>query len=389
MRDKVTKDIISLNFNNILLELPTGFGKTLLALKKAMSLKSKNILIVVPRLVLIQSWKDEISKWGFRINPVFTTYVSLPKHASNWDLVIYDEAHHLSERCRESLNSFNIKNNLLLSATVKSSVKDALKRVFRDLYCYKVSTKEAIEEEVLPEPLVVLLPMVLDDKVINKQLEYNPKGKTTITTDYPNRWNYIKNKNLRVIVNCTEKEYIQDLNSKIEWYKNKFFRTNNIAIKNRWLQQCTQRLKYLSEFKNNTILSLLQLLGETRTLVFCNNIEQTIEFGNNCINSKNNNSANILDSFNSGKITRIQSVNMLNEGVNLNNCKVGLFASLNSSETMVIQKIGRVLRHKNPILIIPYFKETREEELVNKMLEGFSINNIFILNNPTEILTIL
>jgi hypothetical protein len=35
------------------------------------------------------------------------------------------------------------------------------------------------------------------------------------------------------------------------------------------------------------------------------------------------------------------------------------------------QRNGRLLRHKDPVMIIPYYKGTREEELVQKGIEGF------------------
>ena len=70
---------------------------------------------------------------------------------------------------------------------------------------------------------------------------------------------------------------------------------------------------------------------------------------------------------------------MLDEGVNLTNCRVGIYASLNSSERMIIQKMGRLLRHKEPIIIIPYFKNTRDEEIVNKMMIQYNSENVQIV----------
>ena len=58
--------------------------------------------------------------------------------------------------------------------------------------------------------------------------------------------------------------------------------------------------------------------------------------------------------------------------MNLVECRVGIYANLNSSEIIIKQRLGRILRHKDPILIIPYYKGTREEELVNKMLEDYN-----------------
>ena len=71
--------------------------------------------------------------------------------------------------------------------------------------------------------------------------------------------------------------------------------------------------------------------------------------------------------------------------VNLTNCRIGIFCNLNSSEIIVRQRIGRLLRHKSPIIIIPYFKDTREEELMQKMIEEYSKESIITINNINEI----
>lgn len=54
---------------------------------------------------------------------------------------------------------------------------------------------------------------------------------------------------------------------------------------------------------------------------------------------------------------------------------------------MVVKTIvvKRILRHKSPIIIIPYFKDTREEELVQKMIEEYSEESIVTINNINEI----
>lgn len=71
--------------------------------------------------------------------------------------------------------------------------------------------------------------------------------------------------------------------------------------------------------------------------------------------------------------------------VNLTNCRVGIFCNLNSSEIVVKQRVGRILRHKSPIIIIPYFKDTREEELVEKMIEDYNKELIKTLNNINDL----
>lgn len=389
VRDSILN--ISTSHKNILIELPTGYGKTKQALdivKKHIKLGEK-ILIVIPRIVLINSWKEEIKKWKlekYLSYVTFTTYVSLPKHADKWELIIFDECHHLSERCRESLTSFTINRSILLSATVKLSIKDELREVFDNLYCYKISMREAIDNEVLPDPTIYLLPLTLNNSIQTETIVKNPKGHTpAITTDWNNRWSYIKQKDRKVLIKCTERQYYSDLDSQIEWFKNKYMRSNNDIFRNKWLRLAGERLKWLSNSKNRTVYNILKKLDKERTLTFCNSIEQTELLGSYCINSKNKNSLSILDKFNSGKINHITACNMLNEGMNLVNCRIGIYANLNSSETIVKQRLGRLLRHKNPIVIIPYFIDTREEELVNKMLEDYNEDLIKIITDINEI----
>ena len=137
-KEQHKENILNIKNNNILLELPTSFGKSKLALDilKERQKDINNILLVVPRIVLKDNWIAEFYKWNMDSQlpkVTMTTYVSLPKHAGKWDMLICDEAHHLSERCREALTSFDVKYSILLSATVGYNLKDELKEVFENL----------------------------------------------------------------------------------------------------------------------------------------------------------------------------------------------------------------------------------------------------------------
>lgn len=71
--------------------------------------------------------------------------------------------------------------------------------------------------------------------------------------------------------------------------------------------------------------------------------------------------------------------------VNLTNCRVGVYATLNSSDRMITQKLGRLLRHEEPIIIIPYYKYTRDEEIVKKMCENYNTDLVQTINNISEL----
>lgn len=393
-RDEVLENILNIKNSNILCELPTSFGKTKIALsllKERLPLTTNlSILIVIPRLVLIENWKDEFKKWNmenYLNNVEFVTYVSFPKKAGNWDLVIFDEVHHLSARCRESLEFFNIKNNFLLSATVGRDMKKELLYYFKDLYIYKVSTKKAIEAEILPDPKVFLIPLNLDNRKPCCQIIKNNKMKDSIIINYKEKWNYLKVKNKKIIINCTQRQYYNDMTASITWCKRRLY---NETFKNLFLRKSGERLKWLSDQKTSFVKDLLNnYLKGTRTLTFCNSINQTEVLGKYCINSKNKNSEDNLNSFNKHRINHITACNMLNEGINLNDCRVGIYASLNSSERMIKQKLGRLLRHPDPIIIIPYFINTRDRELIDKMLEDYNPDLVTRITDLTQFKTLL
>lgn len=71
--------------------------------------------------------------------------------------------------------------------------------------------------------------------------------------------------------------------------------------------------------------------------------------------------------------------------MNLVNCRVGLYANLNSAENIIKQRLGRILRHEDPIIIIPYYKGTREEELVKTMLEDYNPKLVTVVNSLNEL----
>lgn len=358
----------------LILELITGYGKTKVAIDLINYICDRvfrndesptTILILVAKTVHKQTWKDEIEEWGGIKSDYITIecYESLKNYENSYfDVVVADEMQHLSEARIDVLETIHISESFIgLSATIK--------RDMRDYFIYnhkaeviKCDLKEAVEDKVLSEPTVYLLPLTLD------------------TTNYT----YKAKKFGRDII-TTQKGYYDSVSSLIKWYKNKYFDSRNERIKNLWLSTAGKRLKWCAEQKEALVLSLLDKFRNYKTLTFCSGIEQSERLGKYNITSKNKASVKNLEMFNSNKIKHITACNILNEGVNLTNCRIGIFCNLNSSEIVVKQRVGRILRHKSPIIIIPYFKDTREEELVQKMIEEYSEDSIISVNSINDI----
>lgn len=389
LRTKISDELLHSDKRHYVLECATGLGKTNLALQKISQLYSQDakILIVIPRNVLIQNWIEEFKKWHYGdilSNVTFVTYVSLPKMAGSWDIVCFDECHHLSERCREALNDFNIVHAIFLSATINKNVRQFILNKYnnyKELQWIKIGTKKAIDDNVLPAPTIILYPMTLDNT--KADYLYTPKkpknkGMKPLIVPYAKRWNYKSYKGYYQI-KCTQQQYYSELSGIIEWYKRKSYIP---TMKNQWLHKAGERLQWLAWQKLATVNRILMYINGKRSITFCSTIEQTEALNVPCVNSKVG--THNLDRFNNDKITQIACVNMLDEGLNLKNCQVGIFNMLNSSSRLQCQKIGRILRHKKPIIIIPFFKNTRDEEIVNGIKEDYK-DMIYTLTNAEQI----
>ena len=353
----------------LILELITGYGKTKIAIDLANHICNKhnnplNILILVDKIVHKSTWKNEMQKWGgIKANITLECYKSIGKYqGSTFDIVIADEMQHFSERRIEVLESLKINYSFIgLSATIKRGLRDYFITTY-NAQVIQCNLKEAVKDDVLPEPTVYLLPLELDRR-------------------YPN----YRTKRFKRDILTTQRGYYDNMSSLIDWYKSKFYNTGNLRMKRLWLSSAGKRLKWLSEQKEAIILSLLDQFKNHKTLTFCSGIEQSERLGKYNITSKNKDSEKNLEMFNDNKIKHITACNMLNEGVNLTNCRIGIFCNLNSSEIIVKQRIGRILRHKSPVIIVPYYKNTREEELVEQMILEYSKESVISINNINQI----
>lgn len=379
---------------NVLLELPTGFGKTRLSIILLNHIREREgkpleVLLLVAKRVHKQNWEAELLKWDADkdVHIHMDCYESLKKHKGrSYDVLLMDEVHHVGSDARlECLGTVTFRYMIGLSATVPRNLKDYFG------YHYHVgvissSLQEAITEDILPEPEIILLPLTLDNREETEVLEVNPKIKGPVLTGhYADYWKY-KNQGVHARLKVTKRQYLMQLNKEIDFYKSNYLKTRREAMKMKWLRLCADRLRFLAECKTPIVARILYRKRDCRTLTFCNNIDQAEELGTHSIHSRNADAEGILDRFNAGEINHITAVQMLNEGLNLYNCQYGIFANLNASSTIYKQRFGRLLRHRNPKIIIPYYKGTREEEIKDQMLEGYDPSLIKTFENIEQIL---
>ena len=398
-REQITNDCLAaIDSSKCLLALlSTGVGKTRITIDCINKICDKvfskendrtDVLIVVDKKVHIQNWKDEFKKWGGvrTDNVVFCCYASLHKYAGScWDVVVLDECHHVGSETRlNALSTINIAYNLIgLSATVSRELRTWFKRTYRTTIV-SCTTQDAVDSGILPDPIIYLMPLVLDNQHVTELYEINKKDSSEpVLGQYKDLW-VLKRRGKHALIRCTKRQYLNELDGLVQFYKKKAM-GGSIIMKNLWLRACGERLTYLANAKNQQVQAILSKLKNYRTITFCTSIAQSEVLGKNCIHSKNKAAQETLNIFNAGKIKHITACNILNEGVNLTNCKYGIFANINASEAIQIQRIGRALRHKSPIIIIQFFRDTREEELVRKWMENYNKNLIKVIYRPDDL----
>ena len=372
--DKVlVEKAISLN-RGICLELATGYGKTKIAINTAQFMASQykiacNILILVDRTLHKQNWGEEVTKWGGfapNVKITYACYASLKKYVgSSYDIIICDEAHHLYTESRISyFESINAKKTIYLSATLQKDFKYYLMR--KGTKFFSIGLVDAIQDGVLPSPKIIKIPLHLTTKeemwiVINGNSKKDKKY-----CSYSQMWEYrSKFRKHPIFVKCNAAQKYAYMCKMMEYYKRKnmHFQLKRLGM---------QRLKWLSEQREIHTASLLYTHRNERTITFCSSIAQADRLGAHSIHSKNKASMELYNAFNAGSINHITACSMLNEGMNLKECKVAIFANYNASEVRSIQRIGRALRHKEPVILMPYFVGTREEQIVNTILKDYN-----------------
>ena len=62
---------------------------------------------------------------------------------------------------------------------------------------------------------------------------------------------------------------------------------------------------------------------------------------------------------------------------------------INSSTRIRTQRFGRILRHKKPFILFPYFINTREQEIIEKLKEEYNNDFIKTIKNMNELKEVL
>ena len=329
--------------------LPTGAGKTLLALYAIHKLKLKS-LIIVPTIDLLRQWQeklveglnipeDMIGIFGGgkkEIKPITiitydSAYTNIHKLADKHGLLISDEVHHLPSTSYRKIAECHVAwRRMGLTATPKRT--DELHRELDYLIgpiVYHIGLNELIKEGYVAEYVTEHIYIDLTPKEME---EYDKLMKIYN--------NYIKN-------------YVYALDPR-EAFRQVVLRsrTDRKAHEALLAKEKARQLALNAKRKIKKLEELLEKYKDKKVLIFSRYTDIVNDISNRLLIPKITHKTPekerkvILRAFKEGKITKLVTGEVLDEGIDVPDASVGIIISGTGSERQYIQRLGRILRPK-------------------------------------------
>lgn len=423
IQDKGTLAI--LNNENTLLSFATGVGKSksyIDALNKMDNIES--IWVVVYVNTTEEDLRKEYEKWELKwLDKVnFINYKSVHKVPKDIDVLVLEEAHHITDKVLEDLKDIQCKKRIYISATV-NYVQHKLLLALGKYKKINYPLKDAIGDSVLPKPNIMVVPVYLDTTTRDRTYKHvKYKTWSTIRVSFP-EWNsklkYDKSKVNYDIV-CTEKEYYSILEDKIN-YLDKLLMSSRIEIsdlealiranrdngfdtsslekevrtkkkavewptKNRMMIG-SHRKRFLSSVKLEALFKLKEeIIDEYEKIIFfCDSKETTERLGNAYHSgNKEDHNYNLYLKFLNGDITYLSTIRQFNETKNIPGIQCGVLQEMDKVTRSTIQRMGRILRCENPDIYILTVIGTDDDKKLNTLLEIIGNDDFTTLDNEND-----
>lgn len=350
------------------LAMGTGTGKSKVAIdivSQLVKAHEENTLGVVPYKVMLvtptiilhdHNWRLEFLK--FNALAIYeklerVCYVSLPKYnPDDYDLIIFDEYHHISEKGFEEFSSKIQPNKtkiLGLTATPpkRGDRKSRFEEVCPVIYSYSIA--EAAGTIVNDFHITVIkVPL---DKVI-KNVKGGSKAKPFYTTEQGTYDYYTK---------LVDQAKFNNDKDGLMW--------QSLARK-RVLDTLPSRVAYAKKI-------IEAELEGFKSIIFAPSITQAEQVCVNTFHSKVDDQG--IQAFIAGTIDRISAVNKADEGLTLGKVEKALIMKLNSTDKTMVQRIGRVCRNsmdKISEVYVLVYENTVEDGYLREALSSIDAGKV-------------
>ncbi len=371
VREKVQNEAIQAVVNNRggMVAMATGSGKSRVAVELAKFYNKPSVsdiaLIVPTEKLRDQNWLEEYNKWeagDLWDKTERLCYASASKvQNKDFELVILDEGHNITELSSEFFINNGAENIVLLTATPPD---DKVKRqIISDLglkLVYELTLDQAVRLGFVAPYKITVITVPLD--ATTKNIPGGTKAKPFMTTE-------------AACYAYHNKRVQQSMFDETAQGKARL----KFAILNR------MQFIYKIPSKTQVIKFLLDKVipEDDRTIIFCGNIEQAEYVCPTYYHSKSGNQH--YDAFKNETINRLSCVKAVNEGHNFPGVDSGIIGQLNSKEKDLVQRIGRLIRFRpghEAHLYIVVSEGTQDEKWLEKAVENLNKSKINYVRFP-------
>ena len=326
--------------------LPTGSGKTVLAVK-AIEEQQCSTLVVVPTLVLVDQWKQVLEQafnikigalGGGReeIEPItVSTYDSARLRAhklgAKFDFIVFDEVHHLTAPSnRRIAERYLARKRLGLTATLQKA--EAPLEVLEELVgpkVYELGVDDLTGSHLADFTVkTVRLPLSAAE-----QFEYNKQ--------YDIYRNYLKSRNLQIRSSRDYLNFVKRSGRDPEARRALTARNQAMDI----ALNSGSKIGYLKQLLKSNPGEKVLIFTSHNKLVYDLSKELLIPAITHLTPQEER--EEILGGFHSGDYKRIVTSRVLDEGVDVPDASIAVILSGSGSNRQFVQRLGRILR-KSP-----------------------------------------
>ena len=330
-----------MRFKRGVVVLPTGAGKTIVAMEILRRL-SVSTLIVVPTLALLEQWKERLSIFGDvgefsgkkkELKPVTVTtydsaYINAEVLGDKFFLIVFDECHHLpSEAYRNIAQMSAAPYRLGLTAFPERA--DELHELLPELIggiIYEKSPDELVGDYLAPYEVVrIHVPLSREERELYKRY-------------YGRFKRYVESRNIRF--------------RNIEDFQRIVMRTGSDeeAFKALRALEEARRIAFSSRKKIEKLREILEKHGGEKIIIFTRHNDLVYRISRRFLiptithKTDKKERSEILKKFRKGKYKAIVSSQVLDEGIDVPDASVGVIISGTGSSREFVQRLGRILR---------------------------------------------
>ena len=351
------------------IELPTGAGKTVVAIG-AMAALSVPTLVVVPTVDLLHQWRREleaefdapIGQFGggeqrreaITVSTYDSAYLRADAVGGKFVLAVFDEVHHLGgEGYRDVARLLAAPARMGLTATFERP--DGAHEVVADLVGPKVYERSV--DDLAGEHLAPYDIRRIEVELTGEEREaYEAAQKTFV--------DYLRNSNLR-------------MDSGSDYQKLVMRSGNDPRAREALLaKQRARDVMMNSDAKVAALADLLDRHRDDRIIVFTAHTDLVYRLSERFLlpaitgETSASERREILERFRAGEYSRVVTANVLDEGVDVPDANVAVVLSGSGSEREFTQRLGRVLRPKaddgRALLYEVVSAETAEERVASR-----------------------